>query len=903
MPDPRHICAQCSAWHCASDDAWCGYCGAPCAELQLTIRPSVFLVDHIPPKVCLQFTNPTCTTVQIQKVSAPDWITFEGDVRKSLAPGEPYTLWATAQTFDMEEPQAGQIAVQTSVGDAISTVMVIEEEPILDFTPREIEIWSGAGSTRQRIPLTIAPRLGDLRISNITPGSVEGLTVITKIDQPWTASAATELAIALEANGDILARKSYASLLVHFDGPHGTKSLEMKLAVAARNPPQLSWTGEDEQPRQLFQTSQQHMRLALKNQVSGGFDGGLNNGKLILESVTLKAPNNCAGAIVQLLSPLPIEVPGGEERTVDFELNFENISLSKPELFHFDLEVRTNGPRLRKPVPLDIHPLQEFDGVLAIDFGSSNTSCAVVEVGCDHEEIRLEEDTAVSPTYIQYLDLSGPEPKTEIGSRVKRLSSIDAAVSASTVSGLKQQLGEPEQLIKVRPENSEKWLERKITDAVADYLHQVRYIAESRRNVLFHDFMLTHPAVCSLIQFRNLNTALTDAFGAHSENVHFMQEPIAALIPFIMDMASKPQQPSYTVASFDLGGGTTDIAVVRVHHAWNESGSVEIRPQILSCRGVRFGGENLTDYLEQKLRDRCDDLLGSEGKKTSMVRPDMAGVSTSDININKSKLRDAAEKFKISLNRDGKKDALPQLILRVQKQDRTVGDFNFDFDELNSIGKRNLEREFLDYTRDEIRKMAKILDQCGARAESIQYIHISGKTAVLPVVRETLQRLYPSVEIVLASNPKECVVTGACLSLSMSRGKKRRLILSSGLQRTTSSLGVFDNESRTFTPILPVDTEIPAEGLQRDLAGYWYGAEPVTIWENLGLDDGDIEASLGDKLLYKLATWRPGRKVIPPPAVAWALRLTLKNFELAVSAVGPNGEIIQFRQTSNAGHS
>jgi molecular chaperone DnaK (HSP70) len=906
MPEDR-LCGHCSAWLCGADDAFCGYCGRACAQLELSVKPSILQVGHWPPWFSFRLTNPSCAELAVDDVKLPDWLSLEMESVGTLSPGQTVAFQGKPRARVTSRPEGGEVVVSTPLGRAIIPIMAIEERPTVMCLPPEIEVWPDGRMERRRVPLTLAPRSGLLRVRGIRQGPLGGLSVVAGVKGGTLISPENGASILVEADGARFQHQSSASLLVEYDGPHGPASTEVQVRVAVRNPPQMHWAEEHQDPAERFQTGRQPLRFTFKNQAAEGGDGGAGNAKLVIESVTLTPPPECDRVPVRLLTPLPIEVPGGEPRTVDFELDLETAPARSSEPYHFTLEVRANRPVPRKSVPVFVRALPEFDGVLAIDFGSSNTCCAVLETGRNHELLRIDGQEVVSPTVIRYFDLRGPQPLVETGARIKGFAATSEKVAASTLSKLKQRLGDARQEIPVRPENSDRWTTRLASEAAADYLHQIRKVAETGKSTIFREFILTHPAICSQRQYRNLRKALESAFGSNAKKVEFIQEPIAALIPFFDEMARKPQQPGYSVASFDLGGGTTDIALVRVEHNWHPSGAMEIHPRILGSRGVRFGGEDLTDYLEAALEENCRRLLAVERPNARLIRKNLSGASTDDVLRNRAAFRKAAEQLKASLSDEGRengaipKDPREQPYLRVLLPgDEGADDYRPSFDNLLNAGGSGLTADFLDFTRRKVEEMSGLLKTMASRVEKLDYIQLSGKTTFLPVVTEVLMREFPGTEIQRAPNPKECVVAGACMSRSMTRGTLRRLVLPPGMQRMTSSIGLFDLETNRFLALIPVDTAIPPGGIEQRFEKAWDGEQAVVIWENLGADEKEIE-SRGGAALTKLGTWKPERVLSPLPEIRWALRLTLRDFVLSVEAIGPEGQTVAFRRVNDSG--
>ena len=109
----------------------------------------------------------------------------------------------------------------------------------------------------------------------------------------------------------------------------------------------------------------------------------------------------------------------------------------------------------------------------------------------------------------------------------------------------------------MRPKNSAFFVQcESHAHAAAVICGFLRLGAEWHKRAVFPEIVLTHPAVCSLRQYRNLRLAVsTSAPAATSTSCRSRWR----LDPVFRADGGPPNAPSYTVAAFDLGGGTTDI--------------------------------------------------------------------------------------------------------------------------------------------------------------------------------------------------------------------------------------------------------------------------------------------------------------------------------------------------------
>jgi hypothetical protein len=366
-------------------------------------------------------------------------------------------------------------------------------------------------------------------------------------------------------------------------------------------------------------------------------------------------------------------------------------------------------------------------------------------------------------------------------------------------------------------------------------------------------------------------------------------------------MAAVPDAPSYTVAAFDLGGGTTDITVVNVEHRRDETGRLQIRPEIKMSWGERFGGEDLTNLLTKELTARVQRIMEQERPGYLLAARQVKGAADPDFLRNEAALREGAERLKASLSeeRNAGSEPFQRLLLRIlpPDPDRLPEDYSVEAARLSDAGPVSLDGFFLTQVRTVISRLAERLKESARELPPLDFIHLSGKTTFLPVVKEVFSQAFQS-KIHRAGDPKECVVRGACLARVMSRpGRSRRLVLPPGLRRTTSSIGMMTDDG-IFRVGIPLDCPIPDEGLERDLPDAWGGDGPVVLWENLGFEKERIRPD-GSRniLLQKLGTWEPLSPPNLPPDGTIGLRLRLStDFDLEAALIGPDGQLIPLRQ-------
>jgi len=892
------LCPHCAAWMCRWDDAWCGNCGGGCAQLELEVSPSVLHAGQRPPRLLCRITNHSCMDLEVIRVEKPDWIRLDSEAFPPLEAGVVLEFFLEAGTQWLCTPGAGVVEFHTLAGKASARVRVIEENPELVCIPGRLVAWAGAQRRKNPLELTLAPAAGELRLRDISLAGVDGSVTLGKAPENFVLTRDAGLPLTLHLDTDFTPAEKTGSLKVDYDSPHGVASVYLGFSVVMRKPPQLCWAGAGQQPEIRYQTVGQVLSFEFHNQDTEGGGGGELNSNLILEAIQLRVSDGRPFPI-KLLSELPATVPGGTSYPVQFEVDFSSLEGESAQQIEFTLILGTNLPALKTPVVVTVEPMPVFPGVMAIDFGSSSSCCAVWKLG---EAVRLVSmdgnGNSDSATAVRYLSLSGSAPEIAYSlnaSPTRAVGGEHEEAAASFADRIKQRLGDELQEIDILPLKTRAWGTRKASEAAADYFAGIRRAAEKQENASFKDFILTYPSRCSLRQLERMRGAVLTAFGAKGTRVTFLAEPIGALIPLIAKRARLGDGKGYVAASIDLGAGGTNWWLVAVKHSLLGADQLEVETRTLSCRGTRFGGENLTEFIAEKLAGRCQEALNLQGAGAILIAGNTRSAPGLDVRRNGISLREAAENFKASISEEpGASMVLRQLSLRVMKNDRQGATANFDFAQILGIGLQ-LRDEFLIYAREQIRAQAGLLREAvSARKTNLDVIQFSGKTAWLPVVREVFAEVFPGVPVERVPDLKECVARGACLLRSLESGPIV-LRLDAGVHRMTSTIGAFGHDSPHFVPIFEADEEVPPEGITRELPLFWDGVEAVALWEDLENSAGPREYLTAAKCLTRLGIWEPLVSLGLSPEERWTLRVTLRDFSLAMSAIGPNGEKYPFR--------
>jgi hypothetical protein len=840
---PDQICPNCGIWEPQGDDAFCGWCGRAVGKLILHVEPSpIFQAREVAQTTELVIENPTCGRVQVSRLRvASDWVKIDPAAPFALAPGETLRRQLSIDTLSVDaEFSEAQIEVVNSIDEgARITVQAVGSSVRPRLEPGDILLWRDDPQPAEA-EIRISVGAGVLNIGSV---HVERGDLI--VLEPATPAGLISTGRPLEFHARIDREQLFkdlrriptvvsANFLVEYDGPDGCTNESLSLMLHAVHSPELEIL-LDAQPPEFFRAGAADIEIRFRNRKPGDPVDGRDNAPLLIAGLDLVRP--AAAPHADWAEPLraAVEVAGGATASAHMRLSMEPF----PEgLNQIAVRVRTNRSELDTKHLIDfiVKPPKKFKGMLAIDFGTSNTCCYALEPGSlEPRPIPIHDDPSTSPAVLRYGSIQGEHAEVEIGQRVKRDATLDVRSAMATVLRLKQRLGSRREIY-VRPTKAERGVMRQPSYAAADYLREVGKAAE-RTCGSASNFVVTHPAVCSLRQYRNLIWAVKAAFGAQA-NISFLQEPIAGLIPLIRDraMASSPQE-HYYVAAFDLGGGTTDVTLAEINrHAKGSITTVSLG--LISSWGVRWGGEDLTDFLVSQLRKRCAQkapdsevlLCENELREDEYER------------LNRFQLRDWAERWKIAASKDHRFSDPLSLRVRRKRDGQTSSVIFTDLDG-SLAGDRTLEAEYEaelgQHLRTLVTRLKKGLEDRGQIV--LDLLQLSGKSCAIRQVREFFQEQFaPSgTEVIpLADDElKECVVKGACLWQQMRSSSSLRLETPKSLQITTSRIGLWDAGRQKFDEILSLGSPIDQPG--RPFCNYHWvaGQRTIELEENLSEKD------------------------------------------------------------------
>ena len=631
---------------------FCSWCGHRLVSLQVEMGQNRFSVAELPPPVDLVLLNQSETIpIKIQAVEASAaWIRVDDRHKKSpfvLATSESVALTVQIRTVDLTEGfHTGFILVRSNLGE--------EKLPIEVVPPPRLSISAYSGNEhRESCRFAVLLDNRNLERNLLRVAAEQGIVVIESIttDQPEWASIrlqgdcllpivldarkAAYIDVFLDVNEPLLAQKSPKLPAEH------TANLVMQcsefthaeaLTFECWRPPALWIWQEADYAVDAWAGQPGEILLTLQNSLPGNPLTGTGNAPLQLTCIETQEPG---GEPCSWLKPVEelsdiVEIQGGEHRDIRFAFETDAAEKGSGDRLGLGrhpviLVLTTNLPEVTRKLRFEVNVrrIRGFDGILAIDFGTSNTCCATF--GGDDQQYSLvpvdrrihNDNPTTTPTLVQYLDPPAAETASiRIGAEIDAMS-LSVKVIRSTARSPKRRLGagEPFEICFYNSPDVVVFYSAK--QVVSDYLGEVRRAAERQhRGFRFRNIVITHPSRFKLGQIIALEEAVRGAFGADCD-INLLPEPVAAALGFIVEKEALGKE-RYSVGVFDFGGGTTDLSLLEVVNR-PSNGYIEVCPRQLNSTGRWFGGEDVTRFIYEQGLQGCQRIAAADHPNEALL--------------------------------------------------------------------------------------------------------------------------------------------------------------------------------------------------------------------------------------------------------------------------------------------
>jgi molecular chaperone HscA len=422
------------------------------------------------------------------------------------------------------------------------------------------------------------------------------------------------------------------------------------------------------------------------------------------------------------------------------------------------------------PINLKSGTLKKEDYIVGIDLGTTNSLVAVIDESTGKPKAIPGNDKEVIVPSIIYLS---PNGEIVVGNNAKAFLTLDAA---NTIFSVKRLMGksfndvtesaalfnykiidnDTESLVKIQ--SGDKFYTP--IELSSFILKELKQRAEKALNATISKAVITVPAY-----FNDAQRQATRDAGklAGLDVLRIVNEPTAASLAYGLGLN---QEEEKTIAVYDLGGGTFDISILRIHNGIFE---------VLSTHGdTHLGGDDFDKtivkyWLDNKLELR--DLIKNNPFLLQNLRL-MAEDAKKQLSVNnsfESFLKHESTSIELKINRKKFEQLIEPIISK---------------------------------TIESCRQAMKDADLKNSDIDEV--IMVGGSTRV-DLVKESVKKCFEKTVLDDSLNPDEVVALGAAIEADIIAGNRKDILL---LDVTPLSLGI-ETLGGLMDVIIPRNSKVP----------------------------------------------------------------------------------------------
>jgi hypothetical protein len=462
-------CPDCELWEVLDGDNFCAWCAHKFTAFDAEVHPAIFLQNEYPPPAELVIRNRSNDRpIEVKRIELAAWITLGASVQlpRTIGPGRAESFELDVDTLGLtEDYHRGVVLIHTAHSGTERAEVEIVPSPDLALTGGEYQIFLDNRADEDTSAL-IELRRGVVLVHSITAEPAEWISVkplgsVTfplRLDARDPELSSLGVALTIDEAALIVKTKRYpqsyeAQLRITGEGFEKIEPLK----IQCWRPPQC-WIWERQEPaKKAFLGRQGEISLHVENMIPGDPAAGAGNAPLEIRGIEVLNDDGNVNTWLSLVEDdaPPIRIEGGSRREVRFRFDTADPSANGNGLgvglglYKIVIVLQTNLPEVEQRIRLliSVEEISNYPGILAIDFGTSNTCCALLAY--DEDQFRLipidsprhNRTPTTTPTVLQYQRLSATGDKElEIGAMAESQAS-DPQSLGSTVRSPKRSLG------------------------------------------------------------------------------------------------------------------------------------------------------------------------------------------------------------------------------------------------------------------------------------------------------------------------------------------------------------------------------------------------------------------------------------------------------------------------------
>ena len=812
------VCSKCDVgWVIYSHDKHCGYCGCKIFDFEVRWEEEPLLYvgdgsDIHDLTILVENIGAYPVTFQPLQTTRDNTILFpqSNDSPFEVEAGKFRAVPIQVKLANLERAhEVITVRVQDAPSDFENEKSLrLEALPCPEFklTPNPVEVHYRRGTEKTTVDLHLEVLQGEFYISDIKVKQGSVLRVGYSKDLHTKNSASKKLLLELDCN-QLSDELSVVKLNFEICGlPQPIeKQIEIRSEIVPE-PPKLFVP-----PTNLDITQDRRKTHTLTLQNRG-------ERPLTIQDIIFNSPSNLV-QLPNLESAITIE--GGKHQNIELQVSAEGI---EPDTYPINFNINSNcedASEYEDILNIKVNKLEEYPHYLAIDFGTTNSCCAYIDLDTYKPKL-IPLDTKANPPEIMPSTIvyhSNPtKGKTHhVGYDAEnfRTSEIDGPYYITSV---KRWLGY--EWGRHFPDNQN----IQPSDVVADILKHIIKQAEDYLDILTMPSKVTrcavsHPTMFVAEQQEDLKLAF-EKIGI--TDIIFIDEASAASMGTISQYLKKHDAfpNDYSMLVYDFGGGTIDIVLSEVKGKNNE---YAIEP-VARGGNLKYGGDDVTqaivDFVLAECRQRIQKTSGNLRFKIPYLRMRKILKPSGNPEIDKASRENSAvlyrvaEEMKRELSEKTETERRFQLNIVIENNVRSLESLIGDdiSVELSEERLQALIEPILNETFANIDAM--IAENCGRPPKIVV---LAGQSSKMPLLERMmaayLQKRYNKpISINRVEDLKACVVIGTAqygLTKSLP-GVKFQIKL---VDKTHSRLGIVRQSviNTIFEEIIPSGKLIPKE--------------------------------------------------------------------------------------------